>query len=385
MRETKRSLEIRSRTSPVLSIAALVIVIAGVRTFSEQFGPLVLGFVIVLAVTPIRTRLMQAGLPTWVATLGGFLAAIGILLGMLVSLIWCVAQVASFARDPQYRDALAEEQQRIAGWLDDLGVADGAITEAVTNLDVSRIINTLGSALSGFLGILTAIGLVTIVMFFMMTDAGPMGARVKELGASRPLVREGLNGFVGRTRTYLFVTTAFGGVVALLDGVFLWAMGVPLVGVWIVLSFVTNFIPNIGFIIGVIPPAIVALLTGGPTLMLWVIVGYSLLNFVIQSLIQPRIVGDSVGLSTTLTFVSLVFWSFVMGPLGSILAVPLTLFAKAVLVDIDPALQWMRPLISLQKDDVSELPAVSDGTEPDMEEAEATEPEPKAGSAATES
>ncbi|MBW8173211.1 AI-2E family transporter [Ornithinimicrobium sp. Arc0846-15] len=358
MAERKRDFVVRSRTSPILSLAALVIVVAGVQIFSEQFGPLALGFIIVLAVTPLRTRLISAGAPAWVATLSGFLAAIGIVVGLVVSLVWCVAQMTAFVRDPQYQEALRAEQDRVAGWLSQIGVEDGAVVDAITNLDMSRVVSTVGTALSGVLGVVTAIGLVILVMFFMMTDAGPMASRVRELGKANPLVGKGLNGFVDRTRTYLIVTAAFGGIVAVLDGAFLWAMGIPLVGVWVVLSFVTNFIPNVGFIIGVIPPALVALLTQGPETMIWVIVGYSLLNFVIQSLIQPRIVGDSVGLSTTLTFVSLVFWSFVMGPLGSILAVPLTLLAKALLVDIDPNLQWLRPLISLQPDDGLEKQAL---------------------------
>ena len=113
-------------------------------------------------------------------------------------------------------------------------------------------------------------------------------------------------------------------------------MDVPGAFVWAVLAFVTNFIPNIGFIIGVIPPALIALLDGGPGLMVAVIVVYSVINFVIQSVIQPRVVGDAVGLSPTLTFLSLVFWTWVIGPLGALLAVPLSLLTRALLVEADP-------------------------------------------------
>ena len=87
----------------------------------------------------------------------------------------------------------------------------------------------------------------------------------------------------------------------------------PLVLLWGVLAFITNFIPNIGFIIGLVPPALVALLTGGWQLALAVVVVYCLLNMVIQSLIQPRFIGDSVGLSATVTFVVLLFWAWVLG------------------------------------------------------------------------
>ena len=117
---------------------------------------------------------------------------------------------------------------------------------------------------------------------------------------------------------------------------------------WAVLAFVTNFIPNIGFIIGVIPPALIALLDGGPGLMVTVIIVYSVINFVIQSVIQPRVVGDAVGLSPTLTFLSLVFWTWVVGPLGALLAVPLSLLTRALLVEADPRTRWALPLISGQ-------------------------------------
>ncbi len=74
-------------------------------------------------------------------------------------------------------------------------------------------------------------------------------------------------------------------------------------------------------------------------------VAYTVINNVIQTFIQPKFVGDAVGLSVTLTFLSLVFWTFVLGPLGVLMAVPLSLLAKALLVDADPGSQWLRPLL----------------------------------------
>ena len=152
--------------------------------------------------------------------------------------------------------------------------------------------------------------------------------------------------FARGTRSYLGVSAVFGLIVAVVDVIVLELMGVPGAFVWGVLAFVTNFIPNIGFVIGVVPPAVIALLDGGPGLMIAVIVMYSVVNFVIQSVIQPRFVGNAVGLSTSLTFISLIFWAWVLGPLGALLAVPMSLFFKAVLVEADPKARWMDPLIS---------------------------------------
>jgi predicted PurR-regulated permease PerM len=145
----------------------------------------------------------------------------------------------------------------------------------------------------------------------------------------------------------MIVSATFGIIVAAIDGVLLYVMGVPGAFAWAVLAFVTNFIPNIGFVIGLIPPALIALLADGPGLMVTVIVLYCVINFVIQSIIQPRIVGDTVGLSPTLTFLSLIFWTWVLGPLAALLAVPFSLLMRALLVESDPgAAAWALPLLS---------------------------------------
>ena len=161
----------------------------------------------------------------------------------------------------------------------------------------------------------------------------------------RPKIVEALGHSAWGTRQYLLVTTVFGLIVAVLDTVALALLGIPLAVTWGLLAFITNYIPNVGFIIGVIPPALLGLLTGGPQLMVIVIVVYCVLNLVIQSVIQPRFIGDAVGLSVTVTFVALVFWAWLLGPLGAILAIPLTLLGKALLVDIDPQARWADALL----------------------------------------
>ena len=119
--------------------------------------------------------------------------------------------------------------------------------------------------------------------------------------------------FTQGTRSYLLVSTVFGAVVALGDWIALTIIGVPAAALWGLLAFVTNYVPNIGFVLGVVPPALLGLLAGGWSELVAIVVVYSLLNFVVQTLVQPRFVGDSVGLSMTVTFIALLFWSWVLG------------------------------------------------------------------------
>ena len=112
--------------------------------------------------------------------------------------------------------------------------------------------------------------------------------------------------------------------------------------------------------------------------MIIVIVGYSVVNFVIQSIIQPKVMADAVNLSLTLTFVSLIFWAFVIGAMGAVLAVPLTLLSKALLFDVDPNTRWMSSLVTggpAPPEDAADAAAATTRPAPNVASAEVASPE----------
>ena len=211
----------------------------------------------------------------------------------------------------------------------------------------------IGSLLSGLTDTLTSLVFLLALLLFLTLETSSAGERVAEIATDRKDVADALGRFATGTRVYLIVTTVFGLFVAVLDTVALALLGIPLAITWGLLAFITNYIPNVGFVLGLVPPAVLALLVGGWPLFVWVIVIYCALNFVIQELIQPRFVGDSVGLSATVTLLSLVFWAWIIGALGALLAIPLTLLAKGFLVDIDPRARWANALLRSQTPDKS--------------------------------
>ena len=196
----------------------------------------------------------------------------------------------------------------------------------------------LAGLLSGILG---AIGglffLVTLMFFFVVAVPGSSRAMAWLRRLQARCSRRRWPSSSTAPRRYLVMTALFGAIVGVLDAGALWLLGVPLPLVWGFFSFLTNFIPNIGFVIGIIPPALLALLDSGWEAMLLVIVAYSVLNVTIQTFIQPRFVGNSVGLSAEMTFMSLVVWTFLLGALGALLAVPMTLLAASDLHRRRPA------------------------------------------------
>nr|WP_296772442.1 AI-2E family transporter [Rhodococcus sp. (in: high G+C Gram-positive bacteria)] len=328
----------------LVGLAALVVCVAGTRAFASVVGPTFLALMLTVAVHPFPEWLRRKGVPGWLATIAAIVAVYSILLSLVFALVLSTARLATLL--PTYADDFDDLVVHLQNMLADNGIGPDQIQGLLSDLDAGTVFGLIDGLLEGVLGVLSNLVFVLVLLLFMAVDGSSYSARMTALVRSRADIAGALTSFSSGTRTYLVVSTVFGLIVAVIDTGALWAMGIPLPILWGLLSFITNYIPNIGFVVGLVPPALLALLEGGPTLMIAVIAVYSIVNVVIQSIIQPKFVGDAVGLSVTLTFLSLVFWSWVLGPLGAILAIPLTLMAKAFLVDIDPATRWADVLLS---------------------------------------
>jgi predicted PurR-regulated permease PerM len=327
----------------LIGAAAAVVVVAGIQATAWLIGPAFMALIVVIAVAPVHGWLRRHGWPGWATTLVLILLVYGILLGLALGIIFSLARLATEL--PQYASKADSLVASATAKLAALGVGPEQLQQAASSLNLGKLAGVIGALLSSVAGLASNLVFLLALLLFLSVETGGAGDRIASIAADRPRVAEALGHFAWGTRQYLLVTTVFGLIVAVLDTVALWILGIPLAVTWGLLSFITNYIPNIGFILGVIPPALLGLLTGGPTLMVIVIVVYCVLNTVIQSVIQPRFIGDAVGLSVTVTFVVLFFWAWLLGPLGAILAIPITLLCKALLVDIDPQARWADALL----------------------------------------
>jgi predicted PurR-regulated permease PerM len=328
----------------LLCTAGAVVTLAGLREIGSIVGPALLALVLVLAVSPVRTWLQKHGAPGWTLVAIPLAIVLSVLLSMVAVLTVAIVQMAALAPtyDTQFNQLVVEAQQ-LAG---KLGIGTQQMNEALKSFDPGKIFELAQGFLSGLLNVFSGLLLVVVLLLAMCLDAQAF-SRILSMGvARRPKLIGALGNFAQKTRRYLLVSTVFGLVCSVLDVTALWLLGVPLPLLWGVLALITNYIPNIGFVIGLVPPALLGLLEGGPKTMIFVIVAYLLINFVVQSLIQPKFLGDAVGLSTTMTFLSLILWTFILGPLGALLAIPLSLLARTLLVDSDPDGDWAAALIS---------------------------------------
>ena len=326
----------------LLTLAASAIALAGLYFVRDIFGPIALAIVIVIVCEPLRRPLDRRGWPRWASTTAVIALAYLILLAM-GALLWLAGtQFARLIGDLVSEGGLTKTADQLVAWLQSLGLDEEASAAAASVLDPTTLLGIARSLGGTVIAVATALFFVFAYIIFMAVDAARYRQAPALFGATKGAVIERITRLNSGIRRYYIVNAAFGAIVAVIDGLALWWMGIPVPVVWAILAFVTNFIPNIGFVLGLVPPAILAFVVGGWPLFLGVIAVYCVVNVVLQVLVQPKFVSDAVDLSLTLSFFSVIFWTFIIGPLGAILSIPLTLLARSLVLEGDPGATWLR-------------------------------------------
>ena len=341
----------------LIGLGGAAVAAIGISAIAGIFAPVFFALVLTICVHPLRIALEKRGVPRGLAT-GSVIVAVALLLIALgYAVLVAFTQFAELLT--QYTDEIAAFGQSIAQWLSSIGIDSSELSEAAAGFDPSTLIGFIGGLLGGLTGWITVFVIIFTMLLLMAMDAGFMGTLLRQLQPVRPLVVTSLVNYGSNVRRYMVVTTVLGLVQGLINWVALLILQVPGAFIWGLLAFVCSFIPNIGYFIAIIPPIIFGGLEGGWPTVIAVIVVYGIVNGVIQSVIQPRVVGKAVSLSQTITFFSVLFWAVVIGPIGAILAIPLTLLVRLVLVDSNPGSYWMRPLLG-ELDETKAIMAESD-------------------------
>jgi AI-2 transport protein TqsA len=327
----------------LIGLASGTVAVAGLRSIAWLIGPVFLALVVVIALSPVQTRLRRAGVPRWIATSVLLVLVWTVLLVFVGLLVVSAAELATLL--PNYSENAQQLINNLVADLNDARVVQGTVSDLVRQIDYGQVVGLASGVLASLTDTASTLVLLLTAMVFVTVESSGFGRRMALVGAERPHLPVALTLFAQGTRSYLLVSTVFGAIVAVGDWIALEIIGVPAAALWGLLAFITNYVPTIGFVLGLVPPALLGLLAGGWGELLLIVIVYSLLNFVVQTLIQPRFVGDSVGLSMTVTFIALLFWGWVLGALGALLAIPLTLLVKALLVDVDPHGHWLDTLL----------------------------------------
>jgi AI-2 transport protein TqsA len=326
----------------LVTVAAAVAILAGMRAAGPILGPILIALVITIAWSPAADWLRRRGLPPTAAALTGILIGIAIV-GLLVALVWV---------------SLAQLQEKLPTYQPRIAALQAMIIEKlrVLPLDSSRLLseeafspaNLVGYALRFIRRLTQTAGnlvFLVLLMAFMMLEAIDFPAKLHAAFASNQAALESFHRFGERIKSYFIINAVFGLAAAIINTMLLLALGVDFAVLWGVLSFLLSFVPNIGFIIALIPPTLLALIEFGFTRAIVVLGGYILINFVSDNVIKPRFVGHSIGLSPLVVVMSLLFWGWLLGPLGALVAVPLSIGVKFLLDSFEES-RWVARLMS---------------------------------------
>ena len=331
-----------SRASRYLAtVAWLVIVIAGMRAAEPILGPMLLSIFIAMLASPPMFWLERKGLPIWLA---GTLVLLLLSLIELAIAIFVGSSLAQFTEAlPRYQQQLDNQLAMLVQLLDSRGVK-------LANLGLFDFVDPgaamrMGATVLGSLGtLLSNWFLVSLTVIFMLFAASTFPHKLAAIRGDAGEPFGPFRNVVNNVYQYLAIKT----VVSLMTGlaVFVWLslLDVDFPILWGLLAFLLNYIPNLGSIIAAAPAVVLALIQFGLTQALVVALGYMAINVVFGNVLEPRLMGKSLGISTLTVFLSMVFWGWVLGPVGMILSVPLTIILMIALENSEET-RWIAILL----------------------------------------
>ena len=321
--------------------ACFVVVAAGMKAAAPIIVPFLLALFIALISTPPLLWLQEKGVPHALALLLVVIAVVG----------FCFALSALISRSltdftqalPAYQVSLQEMVGGLKAMLGKIGISPSEEFFRKT-VDTRVVVNLTSNVLLGISSVITNIFFIILMAVFILLEASSFPVKIQRIMKTPDASMEQVAKLVNNVKRYVFLKTG----VSLGTGVFisLWLalFGVDYYVLWGVLAFLLNYVPNIGSIIAAIPAVLLALVQGGFDLALWATLGYVVVNVVVGNIIEPRLMGRGLGLSTLVVLLSLVFWGWILGPVGMLLSIPLTMMVKIALEGNEKT-QWVSILL----------------------------------------
>lgn len=332
------------RGQRILNVAAVVVMVIGLR-FAEAFlVPMTIGVVVAAVSAPLVNWFSRRGSPTVLSAAIVLLLDIGVLSGLARLLLLAASDLQDGL--PRYVSRLSALSHNLELYLQHHGLHKVADAPWVSTEQASKL-------LQGFLGDFAAgashVALVIFVVFFLLCELPGLGEKLRHLHGNADLQFERIDRIVRQVQLYLVVklwTSLIAGVAAF---IVLKAVGVELALLLSLVLFLLHFIPNIGAAIGTLPAVLFALMDRGPAAAVTVGIAYLVVNTLVGSLLEPRMLGTRLGVSPFVVLVGMLFWGWLWGPAGALLSVPILAATKIVLENI-PDLAWIAELADPRSD-----------------------------------
>ncbi|HFZ1707345.1 TPA: AI-2E family transporter [Citrobacter sedlakii] len=312
----------------VIMLGMLVIILTGIRFAADIIVPFILAIFLAVVLNPLVQRMVKLRVPRVMAI---SILVLIIVMAMVLLLAYLGTSLNELARTlPQYRSSLVVPLKNLEPWLVRLGIGV-SVDELVKYIDPNAAMTLVTNLLAQLSNAMSSIFLLLLTVVFMLLEVPQLPTKFQQI-MTRPV--EGMAAIqraIDSVSHYLVLKTAISIVTGLVVWAMLAALEVRFAFVWGLLAFALNYIPNIGSVLAAIPPIAQVLVFGGLYDALVVLAGYLMINLVFGNILEPRIMGRGLGLSTLVVFLSLIFWGWLLGPVGMLLSVPLTIIVKIAL------------------------------------------------------
>jgi AI-2 transport protein TqsA len=307
--------------------AAFFLILFGIRGSAYIINPILLAAVITITVLPIPSRLSKRGMPGWLSLVLTILLVVLILGLVIATVFFSITKLSTEL--PAYLTSASEQASQ------DLSATENPETSAQIEQVTFSIGPVAQSLLASVANILVQFGLALAIFFFMISAALalPTPSRLG-LDPNTPIIGR-VTSITEDVRKYMTVLTGVNFLVGLGDTLFLLYLGVDYAVLWGLLAWFMGYIPSIGFMIALIPPVLMAYAEFGLQTALIVLVGFIIINGGIQNFYQPKVMGQRLKISPVVVFVGLFIWGYLLGGIGALLAVPLTLLVLIIMENFE--------------------------------------------------
>ena len=319
---------IGAMSKSILVMAALVIVLAGVKAATAILVPFLLSIFIAIVCNPFINRLVKLKIPRTIAVF----TVIAVIVIMGFSMAGLVGQsLNDFSQSiPAYSEKLSGQLTWVSDKLAILNITlnQELVTE---HFNPGALMSLVADMLKGLGNVMANLFLIILTVIFMLFEAPSIPAKVHTALKDPHMKMHHIDRFLESVNSYVVLKSLISLATGFLVGFMLWVLDVEYFILWGMLSFLFNYIPNIGSIIAAVPAVLVAFVLQGPATAGIAAIGFIAINVVMGNVIEPRFMGQGLGLSTLVVFLSLIFWGWLLGSVGMLLSVPLTMIVKIAL------------------------------------------------------
>ncbi|EQB40184.1 transporter [Sulfurimonas hongkongensis] len=306
--------------------ASVIIILAGIKSASEIVVPFLLSLFIAIILSPFYNYFNKKGLPN-ALSLTLVMSIFVIFLLLVAKLIG--SSVQEFSSNIYiYEQQLSSSFDKLFEIFTSMGF-DLPKSELLSIIDPKQIMQLSSGIVQGIGSMFTNGFVILLSVIFMLLESEHFTQRIAFASGDRGM-KENIQEIVKKIKRYMVLKALISLFTALVIYVALLLIGTDYAFLWAVLAFMLNFIPNIGSIIAAIPVVLLTLVQLGSLSAAIVSLLYIVINVVIGSVIEPKVMGKDLGLSTLVVFLSLIFWGWLLGIVGMLLSIPLTMMAKIV-------------------------------------------------------